>query len=192
VPITGQLTNCTPAPHPFPTRLLATPRSCYCGGEMLAVSRTVVNTSVNLTRHTWIGIGPCTRQILRSFDVCRSYRSTNRPWKSNVLILTLFTMLLGYNKKQVSSFNQFFGFEFRFWKKKIEFNITILNNNNNNSHQQSYTNATSYCQLTYHITIYVGMVVLSSFTMHGSLSTIVMTYLTHVFILVHIMDFCTW
>ena len=34
-------------------------------------------------------------------------------------------MLLGYNKKQVSSFNRFFGFEFRFWKK-IEFNITNL------------------------------------------------------------------
>jgi len=32
-------------------------------------------------------------------------------------------MLLGYNKKQVSSFNRFFGFEFRFWKK-FEFNIT--------------------------------------------------------------------
>jgi len=30
--------------------LLATPRSCYCGGEMLAVSGTVVNASVNLTR----------------------------------------------------------------------------------------------------------------------------------------------
>ena len=44
-------------------------------------------------------------------------RSMNRLWKSNVLILTLFTMLLGYNKKQVSSFNRFFGFEFRFWKK---------------------------------------------------------------------------
>ena len=32
------MTNCTPAPHPFPTRLLATPRSC----EMLAGSGTVV------------------------------------------------------------------------------------------------------------------------------------------------------
>jgi len=45
------MTNCTPAPHPFPTRLLATPCSCYCGGEMLAVSGTVVSASVNLTRH---------------------------------------------------------------------------------------------------------------------------------------------
>jgi len=46
----SRLTNCTPVPHPFPTRLLATPRSCYCGGEMLTVSHTVVNASVNLTR----------------------------------------------------------------------------------------------------------------------------------------------
>jgi len=33
--------------------------------------------------HTRIGIRPCTRQILRSFDVCRSYRSPNRPTIKN-------------------------------------------------------------------------------------------------------------
>ena len=35
-------------------------------------------------------------------------------------------MLLGYNKKRVSSFNRFFGSEFRF-RKQFEFNITISN-----------------------------------------------------------------
>jgi len=33
---------------------------------------------------------------------------------------------IGYNRKRVSSFNWFFGFEFRFWKK-FEFNIPIKN-----------------------------------------------------------------
>ena len=76
-------------PSPLPTRLLATPRSCYCGGEMLAVSGTVENASVNLTRRVAAthesesDRAQCTCQIFRSFDVCTAnltdLRSTNRP-----------------------------------------------------------------------------------------------------------------
>ena len=87
---------------------------------MVGVSRTVVNASVNLTRcvaatHE----SESDRAHVRSSDLLMcadltDLRSPNRLCKSNVLILTLFTMMLGYNKKQVSSFNRFFGFEFRF------------------------------------------------------------------------------
>ena len=87
---------------------------------MLGVSRTVVNASVNLTRRVAATHeSESDRAHVRSSDLLMcvdltDFRSTNRLRKSNVLILTLFTMLLGYNKKQVSSFNRFFGFEFQF------------------------------------------------------------------------------
>jgi len=82
----NRLTNCTPAPHPFPTRLLATPRSCYCGGEMLAANRTVVNASVNLTCRVVAATheSESDRAHVRFSDLLMcadltNLRSTNRP-----------------------------------------------------------------------------------------------------------------
>jgi len=71
--------------------LLATPRSCYCGGEMLAVSGTVVNASVNLTRPV-----AATRESesgrvhvrLSDLLMCADLtdlRSTNRPNSSSIV-----------------------------------------------------------------------------------------------------------
>jgi len=81
---------------------------------MLAVSGTVVNASVNLT---------CRVAATHKSESDRAHRLSDLLMYADLPIsdlqigcesLTLFTMLLGYNKKQVSSFNRFFGFEFRF------------------------------------------------------------------------------
>jgi len=75
--------------------LLATPRSCYCGGEMLAVSSTVVNASVNLTRRVVATReSESERAHVRFSDLLMcadltDLRSTNRPNFSLMFLIQL-------------------------------------------------------------------------------------------------------
>jgi len=82
---------------------------------MLAESGTVVNASVNLTcRVAATHKSESDRAHVRLSDLLMYADLPISDLQIGCESLTLFTMLLGYNKKEVSSFNRFFGFEFRF------------------------------------------------------------------------------